>query len=103
VTPNGLVPILRTNRTSSKIMVVAISFKTLGKLKVSLLFFRLLILFEGRLSTVYESVVHEVPTDHLLLDSAPNLGLLISRWVIDKVRKLLIQKCQNFRGSKAFV
>jgi hypothetical protein len=44
-----------------------------------------------------------LPPDHLLLDIAPNLGPLISRWEINQVRKLLIQKCQDFRGSKAFV
>jgi hypothetical protein len=44
-----------------------------------------------------------VPHDHLLLDSALNLGPLISCWEINKLKKLLIQKCQDFRGSKAFV
>ncbi len=36
---------------------------------------------------------YEIPPDHLLLDSAPNLGPLISRW----------EKCQDFRGSKPYV
>ncbi len=39
------------------------------------------------------------PRDHLLLDSVPNLGPLISRWKINK----LIQKCQDVKVSKAFV
>ncbi len=33
-----------------------------------------------------------VPPDHLILDSAPNINRNLSR-------KLLIQKCQDFRGS----
>ncbi len=44
---------------------------------------------------------HDGYPNHLLLNSAPNLGPLISRWEINKFRKL-IQKCQDFRGS-AFV
>jgi hypothetical protein len=43
-----------------------------------------------------------VPPDHLLLDSAPNLGPLIFRWEIDKFENFR-HKCQDFRGSKAFV
>jgi hypothetical protein len=45
----------------------------------------------------------DLPHDYLLLGSAPNLGPLIYRWEIKTVRKLLIQKGQDFRGSKAFV
>ncbi len=44
-----------------------------------------------------------VPPGHLLLNSAPNLGPLIYRWVINKFENLLIQNCQDFRGSKGFV
>jgi hypothetical protein len=40
--------------------------------------------------------------DHLFLNSAPNLGLHISLGN-EQVRELLIQKCQDLRGSKAFV
>ncbi len=39
--------------------------------------------------------------DRQLLDSAPNHGPLISLWEINKF-ELLIQKCQDFRGTKAF-
>jgi hypothetical protein len=46
---------------------------------------------------------HELPPDHLLLDSTPNLEPLRSRWELMQVLKLLKQKCQDFRGSKAFV
>jgi hypothetical protein len=34
----------------------------------------------------------DVPLNHLLLDSAPNIGPLISRWELDKLKKLLKQK-----------
>jgi hypothetical protein len=48
-------------------------------------------------------MLHCTPYNHLLLDSAPNRGPLISHWEIYKFENLLIQKCQDFRGSKAFV
>ncbi len=42
--------------------------------------------------------LHTIPHDHLLLDSAPNIGPLISRWEPDKVKN-----CWNksFRISKS--
>ncbi len=43
-----------------------------------------------------------VTPDHVLLDSAPKLGPLISRWEVKKFENFLIQKCQDFRGSEAF-
>ncbi len=43
-----------------------------------------------------------ITPDHLLLYSAPNLGPLISLRN-QQVRKMLIQKCEDFKGSKAFV
>ncbi len=43
-----------------------------------------------------------LPPGHLLLDSAPNLGPLISRWEINKFENYWY-KCQNFTGSKAVV
>jgi hypothetical protein len=33
-----------------------------------------------------------LPPDHVFLDSAPDLGPLISRWELDKFKKLLKQK-----------
>ncbi len=54
--------------------------------------------------TQVPSGARSLTPDHLLLDSAPNLGPLISRSLGNQqVRKLLIQKFQDFRGSKAFV
>ncbi len=50
-----------------------------------------------------ERVSGIVPPANLLLDSAPNLGPLISCWEIKQAQKLLIQKFQDFRSSKAFV
>jgi hypothetical protein len=43
-----------------------------------------------------------LPPDHLLLDSAPNLGPLTSRWEINKFENCWY-KSQDFRGSNAFV
>ncbi len=44
----------------------------------------------------------KVPPDHLLLDSAPKFWTTHISLGNQQVRKLLIQKCLNFRGSKAF-
>jgi hypothetical protein len=44
----------------------------------------------------------DISPDHLLLDSAPNLGPLISCWEINKFENCWY-KCQDFRVSKAFV
>jgi hypothetical protein len=60
-----------------------------------------------------ESLGHWVPPDHLLLDSAPNVGPLISRWEINKfenywyksarileVPKLLFQRFLKLSSSQ---
>ncbi len=64
----------------------------------------------GKRSHIVETILSSshlrtpyVPPDHLLLDSFPNLGPLVSRWEINKFKKLPIQKCHDFRRSKAFV
>jgi hypothetical protein len=43
-----------------------------------------------------------LPPDHLLFDSAPNFGPLISRWEMNKFENCWYKR-QDFRGSKAFV
>jgi hypothetical protein len=35
---------------------------------------------------IYMNIYIYIPPDHLLLDSAPNIGPLISRWELDKFK-----------------
>jgi hypothetical protein len=41
-----------------------------------------------------------IPPDHLLLDSAPNLGPLISHWEIYKFKNCLYKSVRNFEVLK---
>jgi hypothetical protein len=52
---------------------------------------------EEKLIEVRTACIPPVPPDHLLLDRSPNIGLLISRWKLDKFKN-----CRNksFRTSK---
>jgi hypothetical protein len=64
----------------------------------------------------FNSVFPDVPPDHLLLDNAPNIGPLISRWEINKfencryksvrmseVLKLLFQQFSTLSSSQRYM
>jgi hypothetical protein len=46
-------------------------------------------------STLWSSYSQGLPHDHLLLDSAPNIGPLISRWELDKYKNCWKKSCRT--------